>query len=88
MKLRRYYRRGIKYPYTVSKAYLNKISEEKGALEAHRIDNAEYEIVLSEGEQKSWFFDCLRRVMSNPRFYLDNLEFLSEFRVNYSVVYK
>jgi hypothetical protein len=49
---------------------------------ALQIDNAEYEYLLSDDEQESWFFDCLQRVHDNPGFYLDNLDHLPVFRVN------
>ena len=89
MRLRRYYKKGVDYKYTISDAYLDKLTERDGFEKARRLDNASYEIILdTDEEQISWFNDCLKRVMSNPRFYLDNLEFLPEFKVRKKVIYR
>ena len=83
MIVRRYYKKGFPYKYTINKKYLKKLREEKGEEEASRIDNASYEIILTtKEEQRKWFFECLYRVRCNPRFYLDNLDLLCEFKVN------
>ena len=82
MRLRRYYKKGLKYRYTISEDYLKKLQEKKGKEEANRIDNASYEIILdTKEEQRKWFFECLYRVRCNPRYYLDNLDSLYEFKV-------
>jgi hypothetical protein len=41
------------------------------------------EFLLSRSEQESAYNDCLQRVLDNPRYYLDNLERLDEFKVNW-----
>lgn len=40
-------------------------------------------IILSKDEQRIWFDDCINRVMGDTRFYLDNLEYLPSFKVNW-----
>ena len=49
---------------------------------AMNVDTADYEIIISDDEANSWYFDCLQRVIDNPRWYLDNLETLPTFRVD------
>ena len=46
------------------------------------------EIILTREEQEIWYADCLKRVLSNVRFYLDNLETLVEFKVNWQDYHK
>ena len=83
MIIRRYYKKDYPYKYTIGEEYLKKLVEEKGEEEANRIDNASYEIILNtKEEQRKWFFECLYRVRCNPRYYLDNLDNLYEFKVN------
>lgn len=41
------------------------------------------EIILTKEEQVIWYENCLDRILNNTRWYLDNLEYLSEFRVNW-----
>jgi len=82
MKLRRYYKKGLAYPYTIGEKYYEKLVFEKGRVEADRIDNASYELLLQTPEEENnWFFDCLTRVLNDPRWYLDNLDSLSTFKV-------
>ena len=82
MKIRRYYKKGVKYKYTICDEYLKTLIKEKGVEEANRIDNASYELLLtSKEEMNDWFNDCLNRVITNPRFYLDNLDSLMTFKV-------
>ncbi len=40
-------------------------------------------IILQPCEQITWYDDCIQRVMSNARWYLDNLEFVSSFKVDW-----
>ncbi len=83
MRLRRYYMKGVKYPYTINDSYLKKLVIEKGEVEAALIDNANYEIILeSEEEEKKWFFECLQRVQNNTRYYLNNIDKLPVFKVH------
>lgn len=77
----------MSYPYTISEEYLAKLIVEKGYEHAENIDNASFELILDEDEQASWFFDCLRRVYDNPRYYLDNLDFLTTFKVNITEIF-
>jgi len=87
MRLRRYYKKGMKYPYTISEEYLAKLINTKGLEQANKIDNASYELILeSDEEQVSWFTDCLIRVIKDPRYYLDNLNNLYEFKVKKRVI--
>lgn len=80
--------KGGNYPYTINDEYLKKLVFDKGEVEAGRIDNASYELILqNEEEEKSWFFDCLQRVIDNPRWYLDNLQYLSTFRVHITKIF-
>lgn len=89
MRVRRYYKKGVSYPYTVSEEYLVELVELKGEEEAARIDNASYELILdTEEEELSWFYECCARVYANPRWYLDNIEFLPTFRVKKGNIYK
>lgn len=86
MRIRRYYKRGTSYPYTYSEEYLAKVVEEKGEIEAARLDNASYEIILETiEEEENWFNECLARVYENPRWYLDNIDFLPTFKVHAEV---
>ena len=83
MYLRRFYRAGTKYGRTYTDEYIEKLISQVGDEEAKRIDNATYSLVLeTKEEEKSWFFDCCQRVIENPRWYLDNLEYLSVFTVH------
>jgi len=88
MMIRRYYRKGVKYNYTICNDYLQKLIGERGQDEASRLDNASYEIILqSKEEQLDWFNDCLRRVIKNPRYYLDNLENIPTFKVRIKEIF-
>jgi hypothetical protein len=88
MRIRRYYKKGCKYKYTISDEYLNVIALEKGLDQAGKIDNANYELILDNDEEmRDWFFDCLNRVIENPRFYLDNLDYLPTFRVRIQEIF-
>lgn len=40
-------------------------------------------IILSPSEQETWYNDCVNRVINDTRFYLDNLDFLPSFKVNW-----
>jgi len=88
MKIRRYYKRGQKYPYTISETFLKELTDTKGSERADYIDNASYEIILENiEEEKDWFNDCCIRIINNPRYYLDNLDKLPTFRVAYSRIF-
>jgi hypothetical protein len=41
------------------------------------------EVLLSRTEQETAYNECLQGVLDNPRYYLDNLERLDEFKVNW-----
>lgn len=83
MYLRRFYRRGLKHKRTYTDEYIQELIERLGEEETLNIDNAEYAIVLeTPEEEKSWFFDCCQRVISNPRWYLNNLDKLQVFSVH------
>lgn len=89
MRIRRFYRRGVNYPYTISDEYLAELIKTKGDLEAAKIDNSNSEIVLESVEEEiAWFNECCNRVYENPRWYLDNLDFLITFRVKKGNIYK
>ena len=82
MRIRRYYKKGGKYPYTWSDEYLAEMQKKLGRDKAERIDNASYEILLeSPQEEREWFDDCCLRIINNPRWYLDHLESLPTFYV-------
>ncbi len=88
MKIRRYYNRGVKYKYTISDEYLEKLKKERGVSQADSLDNASYEILLeTKEEEKEWFFDCLNRVYSNPRYYLDRIGKLPTFKVHIKKIF-
>ena len=88
MKIRRYYKKGQKFKYTISDEYYEQLVKERGITEANRIDNASKEIILeSIEEEHSWFQDCLHRVYNNPRWYLDNLDYLPTFSVDSEVLH-
>ena len=62
--------------------------EEKGEEVAIRMDNASYDIVLeSDEEERSWFFDSCNRVLNDTRWYLDNIDKIPTFRINYSKIF-
>ena len=83
MRIRRYYKKGVSYNYTISEDFLKKINVELGVGRASKIDNASYELILdSEEEERAWFNDSCNRVIANTRWYLDNLDYLPTFRVN------
>jgi len=84
MRIERFYRKGLKYPYTVSEKYYKQLQKEG----REYIDNALQGIVLeSDEEEREWFFDCCQRVINNPRFYLDNLDRLCTFRVGIKKIF-
>ena len=88
MRIRRYYQKGVKYPYTISQEYFERLLEERGEDVACSIDNAHLEIVFDdEEEEREFFFECLRKVYENPRWWLDNLENRPEFRVNITRIF-
>jgi len=88
MYLRRYYKKGMKYKYTVTEAYLFELIDTLGESEASKIDNASYEIILeSPEEEKAWFFECLERVRRSTRWYLENLDAIPTFKVNMSKIF-
>ncbi len=41
------------------------------------------EIILTRVEQEIWYGECLKRILSNTRYILDNLERFPEFKVNW-----
>lgn len=89
MNVRRYYDRRKKYdrvilPEVNDVTQYLAIMESKGYEKeaALAIDNAEYEVLLTLDEEDTWMEDCLNRVIENPRWYLDNLEHLTTFRVH------
>ena len=84
MKIRRYYKKGIKYKYTIGDKYLSELIDKYGEEKAARIDNARYEILLeSTKEEKSWLDDCCSRILQNTRWYLDNLDKIPTFSVKW-----
>tara|TARA_Y100000310_G_C20694785_1_gene824824 strand:- start:3433 stop:3717 length:285 start_codon:yes stop_codon:yes gene_type:complete len=83
MRLRRYYKKGVKYKYTISEKYLSYLIERYGDEKAARIDNASFEIILeSIEEEKAWLEDCCARIIANTRWYLDNLDKLPTFTIH------
>jgi len=88
MRIRRYYRRGEAYKYTISDVYYDKLIKKYGIDKASMIDNASYDIILdNDEEEKNWFFDCLSRVQSNTRWYLDNLDYLPTFKISIKKIF-
>ena len=90
MILRRYYRRGQKYDYTISDEYLEELKNNVDYPEERimKIDNASYDIVLQTPEEEyEWFMDSCNRVLANTRWYLDNVDKVATFRVNYSRIF-
>jgi len=84
MKMVRFYRKGQRLPYTVSEKYYKQLQKDGREF----IDNANYAMVLeSDEEEKSWFFDSLRRVYENPKYYLDNLDSCMTFRVSIGKIF-
>lgn len=88
MRIRRYYKKGIMYAYTISDEYLERLKEEKGEMIAAKIDNASYEILLDTlEEERAWFFECCSRVLNNPRWYLDNADMIPTFKVHHKQLF-
>lgn len=88
MRIRRYYKKGIPYRYTISDKFLETLKSEYGEMRAAHIDNASYELILeSEEEEKQWFNDCCYRVLANVRWYLDNLDKLPTFTVKWRRIF-
>ena len=80
MIIRRYYPRGFKGK-TYSEEYLAEL--EKKGVRTDLIDTARTEFVLSREEQEEAYARCENMVLHHTRWVLDNLEHLSEFRVNW-----
>lgn len=83
MRLRRFYRKGTKYPYYIPDEKIAEY-EETGEKEIEFLDNAEYDILLTKDEQPTWYLDSLIRVYNNPRQYLDDLDLISTFLVGWN----
>lgn len=94
MKFRRYYDPKKEYDRYIFPE-LNQFDEYLTAMtakgysqeDAVNIDNAEYEILLDEEEQANWFFDSIDRVLQNPRWYLDNLDYIPTFVVDIKKIF-
>lgn len=95
MNIRRYYRKGVKYPYT----FMPNINDyqqfiftchDKGYddRKIDEIDNAEIEFILTVEEQLSWYRDCMYRIMTDTRYVLDTIEFAPEFKVGWENYHK
>ena len=84
MKLRRYYRKGTKYPYYITDKKIEELRRTYTEEELDALDNAEYDMILSPSEQESWYIDCIIRILANPRKYLDELDLVPSFRVNWN----
>jgi len=92
VRTRRYYPAGSKPKVTYSDEYIEEC--EKNGIRVN--DNAQYEIIYDNTwvydmdnerittEQIDAYEDCLLDVFSRPRWYLDNLDRLKEFRVNWN----
>jgi hypothetical protein len=90
VETRRYYRKGVKYPYTVTEEEYDQYVN-TGEVDIEALDNAETEILLTPDEQVAWYGDCLLRVEKEIEYYLHNLDCCPEFRVgwnNYSKRYE
>ena len=92
MIMRRYYNNKRKYPYYFHpecKTYASLIALQKDYPDKNvlHLDNAEYECVLNKEEQENWYADSCNMIMSNTRYVLDNLDFLSTFRVGWNSYY-
>jgi hypothetical protein len=88
MRIRRYYKKGVNYNYTISEEFLKKMTTDLGKEKTNKLDNASYELILdNEEEERAWFYDCCNRVINNPRWYLDNLDYLPTFRVKYKQLF-
>ena len=88
MLIRRYYKKGVPYKYTISDEFLQKMKDDYGEERAHHIDNASYEIILETlEEESSWFADCCSRVLSDTRWYLEHLDSLPTFRVHHKALF-
>lgn len=81
MKIRRYYPKGSKQEKTYNDEYIASL-EEKG-VDTSVFDNAKTEIILSRSEQEAMWVQCTTMVLDNPRWVLDNLDRLCEFKVNW-----
>lgn len=88
MHFRRYYPRGTKYKYVLSDQQFEDLVKKNGLDYAMVRDNAYYEIQFdSIEEQKQMLIDCCDDIIQNTRFYLDNLDKIPEFKVNYRQVF-
>jgi hypothetical protein len=84
MEIRRYYKKGVKYPYYIDDGILEDMRNDFNDIEASALDNAESEIKLSTGEQVTWFMETLNNILDNPRYFLDNLDYIPEYQVNWN----
>lgn len=80
MKLRRYYPKGFSGK-TFSDEYLN-VLEVKGA-PIDQIDTASYELILTPEEQRVFFTQSCDLILTKTRWVLDNLEWLTEYKVGW-----
>jgi hypothetical protein len=89
MKLRRYYPKGIKFPYYFHPEihdyaeFLEK-AEQQPEVDWHGLDNASYAFKLSSEEQDSYWLNTIKMIMQNTRWVLDNLDDLPEYTVRWN----
>ena len=91
MQLRRFYKRGGKYGYYLTDIQISNMRDEDVDEEyIDTLDNSETEILLTPPEQITWYMNSLISVIKDPAYYLENLDFITEFKVgwnNYSSKY-
>jgi len=52
-------------------------------LEILKLGSEDEILILHKSEHESWYNDCLLRVIDDPRWYLNNLDFISSFKVSW-----
>ena len=74
MYIRRYYPKGYKYDKTYTDDYFEHMINEYGIDVVMEIDNANYEIIFeNEDEKVKYISHSYERVLKDIRYYLDNL---------------
>lgn len=60
-------------------------ANENPSIDCHGLDNASYVIdCLSHEEQDTYWYNCIRNIMTNTRDVLDNLEYYCEFKTRWN----
>ena len=89
MNYRRYYPKGSKKTFVINDEQFNKMVKDLGFERAVDKDNADIELIPEDDkEQIDMFFKSCDNVLRYTRFYMDNLDKIPTFRVNYALIYE